>query len=217
LIYEVPGKNLTFDIREDYFTDMIVVDETFRENVYEVHGWHFNDADSVVVDIGANIGSFAIQAAGLGAKKVFAVEPEPNNLLALQNNIKINSLDSTIEILSVGVSDFEGTARITDAGGNSTISDDGASAIQVTTLDRMFKDHGISNVSVLKIDVEGSEPQIILGASKDTINSCKYITIEFDIRSGTMLGDMVMKLSETHHVRTMGSWERGGMIFANRY
>ena len=33
--------------------------------------------------------------------------------------------------------------------------------------------------------------------------------MEFDIRSGNLLGDMVKKLSETHHVRTMGSWERG--------
>ena len=51
-------------------------------------------------------------------------------------------------------------------------------------------------------------------ASKETLNKCKYITMEFDIRSGMHMGDIVQKLSETHHVRTMGSWERGGMIWA---
>ena len=38
--------------------------------------------------------------------------------------------------------------------------------------------------------------------------------MEFDHRTGNRLGEMTQKLSETHHVRTMGSWERGGMVWA---
>ena len=77
--------------------------------------------------------------------------------------------------------------------------------------------YNIEEVDILKIDVEGSETEIISGASKENLNKCKYITMEFDIRSGAFMGDMVKKLSETHHVRTMGSWERGGMIWAWLY
>lgn len=65
--------------------------------------------------------------------------------------------------------------------------------------------------------LEGSEPEIILGASQHNLNNCKNIAIEFDIRTGNKMGDIVQKLSETHHVRTMGSWERGGMIWAWLY
>jgi FkbM family methyltransferase len=217
MILDLPEHDLKFDIRKDYDTDPIVVKEMFEENVYEIHGWHFSD-DGVTVDLGSNIGAFAIQAVSIGAKKVYAVEPEPHNLKALKNNISLNNLDDVISVLEVGVSDFNGSATITDEGGGATIKDGKPGAeIKIITLDKLFKDNKIDTVDVLKIDVEGSEVEIILAASKETIDKCNYITIEFDTRSGARLGDMVMKLSETHHVRTMGSWERGGMIFANRY
>ena len=170
LIYEVPDSDIVFDIRKTYKTDKIVIREMFKENVYEIHGWHFDDKDGVVVDIGANIGAFSIQAASVGATKVFAIEPEPNNLVSLKNNIKLNSLDSVIEIVEFGISNFVGTAMINDNGGDSTIyGEDGKTPIEITTLDNIFKKYKINNVNVLKIDVEGPEPEIILSSSKKNL------------------------------------------------
>ena len=123
MIYEVPDTEIIFDIREDYDTDIVVVKEMFEENVYEIHGWHFDDSDGVVVDIGANIGSFSIQAAYIGAKKIFAIEPEPHNLKALKNNVSLNNLENEITVLEVGVSDFNGSATISDEGGGASIKD----------------------------------------------------------------------------------------------
>lgn len=210
-----PG--IKFDIREDYDTDDIVIREIWEENVYEVNEGRFN-LGGVVIDIGANIGSFSIFAAHHGAT-VYAVEPEPHNAEALRKNISLNGMEELIFVSEVGISDFNGEAVINDGGGGATIKDDNAfgSTIKVVTLDDYFKDNNIQSVDVLKIDVEGSEKEIILGASRENMNKCKYITMEFDIRSGKNLGDMVKKLSETHHVRTMGSWERGGMIWAWLY
>lgn len=218
MIYEVEYIGLKFDVRDDYKTDLIVIKEMFDENVYEIHGWHFDDHSGITIDIGANIGAFAIQAASIGARRVYAIEPEPHNFKALERNIALNNLGKKITTFKIGISDFTGEAVISDDGGGSSIKDNATgTTISITTLDLFFKQHDIDNVNVLKIDVEGSEPDIILAASKDTINKCKYIAIEFDVRTGNRLGEVVMKLSETHHVRTMGSWERGGMIFANRY
>lgn len=210
-----PG--IKFDIREDYDTDDIVIREIWEENVYEVNEGRFN-LGGVVIDIGANIGSFSIFAAHHGAT-VYAVEPEPHNAEALRKNISLNGMEELIFVSEVGISDFNGEAVINDGGGGATIKDGNAlgSTIKVVTLDDYFKDNNIQSVDVLKIDVEGSEKEIILGASRENMNKCKYITMEFDIRSGKNLGDMVKKLSETHHVRTMGSWERGGMIWAWLY
>lgn len=217
MIIEVPGTNLKFDLREDYETDEIVVKEIFEENVYEVKDTHFNRG-GVVVDIGANIGTFSLFAAQY-ADKVFAVEPEPHNLEALKNNININNMNDKVIPVPYGISDFKGTAVIHDSGGGSSIKDDGSfgAEIEIMTLDNLFSLYEIDSVDVLKIDVEGSELEIILGASQDNLNKCKYITMEFDVRSGKNLGQITQKLSETHHVRTMGSWERGGMIWAWLY
>lgn len=218
MIVSPPNKpDIYFDLRDDYDTDPIVIREIWEENVYEVHDTHFN-RNGVVVDIGANIGSFSIYAAHFGAK-VYAVEPEPHNLEALNKNIDLNNLREKIVVCPYGISNYKGVAIINDIGGGSTIKDSvvTGSEIEVMTLDNLFTLYGISNVDVLKIDVEGSETEIILGASKEIINRCKYITMEFDIRSGSTMGSIVQKLSETHHVRTMGSWERGGMIWAWLY
>jgi FkbM family methyltransferase len=218
MIVELPDHNLKFDIRKKYDTDSIVVKEMFEDNVYEVHGWHFENEDGVVIDIGANIGSFSIQAAWLGATEIFAIEPEPHNLRALKKNIKLNEMQKLIKPVAVGISDFNGVAIISDEGGDSTILDNkDGSEIEVMSLDSFIKKNNITAVQVLKIDTEGSEVETILGASRESLDMCKYIAIEFDKRTGNRLGDIVVKLSETHHVRTMGSWERGGMIFANRY
>lgn len=110
-------------------------------------------------------------------------------------------------------------AVINDGGGGSSIYEDNADGvfIDVITLDELFDMYSVDKVNVLKIDVEGSEVAIILGASRENLDKCAYITLEFDHRTGAFMGEIVKKLSETHHVRTMGHWYAGGMIFAWRY
>lgn len=215
MIHIVPGTgNIKFDIRENYETDEIVIREIWKENVYHVDKSHFN-LGGVVLDLGANIGAFSIYAARYGAT-VYAIEPEPHNLDALKNNIEINNMTNNIYVCPYAISDYKGTAVINDSGGGSSIKDDGAfgAEVEVMPLNNFFDLYHINSVDVLKIDIEGAEVEVILGASKENLQKCKYITMEFDIRSGARLGDMVKKLSETHHVKTMGSWERGGMVWA---
>jgi FkbM family methyltransferase len=209
-------KNVKFDVRKKYPTDLIVVKEIWEENVYEVSPERFNKG-GVVVDLGANIGSFSIYAASFGAT-VYAVEPEPNNINALKRNIEINNMEEKIFVLPYAIGDSKGTAVIDDNGGDSSIKDGKpGTVVELMPLDNMFSLYNLDEVDVMKIDIEGSEVETILGASRETLNKCKYIAIEFDVRTGKSMGDIVVKLSETHHVRTMGSWERGGMIFAWRY
>lgn len=218
MIYTIPGTSeVKVNLREDYDTDLIVTKEIWEENVYEVDPSRFNKG-GVVIDMGANIGSFSLYGAYYGAT-VYAVEPEPNNLQALKNNIELNRYEDKIIICPYGISDYKGLAKITNEGGGSTIKDEWkeGSEVEIMPLDNFFSLYHIENVDVLKIDIEGAEVEVLLGASKYNLQKCKFITMEFDIRSGRQMGEMVRKLSETHHVRTMGSWERGGMIWAWLY
>jgi FkbM family methyltransferase len=218
MIYTVPETStVVFDVREDYPTDEIVIKEIWEEDVYEVKNTRLN-LGGVVIDIGANIGSFSLYASYHGAT-VYAIEPEPHNLEALKKNIKLNNKEDSVYVCPYAISDYKGTAVISDEGGGATIVDDGifGAEVEVMPLDMFFDLYHIKEVDVLKIDVEGAEPEIILGASKETLQKCKYITMEFDVRTGNRLGEMTQKLSETHHVRTMGSWERGGMVWAWLY
>lgn len=217
MILDSANPNYKFHVRENMESDFLVVKEIWQENVYEVHDTHCNRG-GVVVDIGANIAVFSVWAAAHGAK-VIAVEPESNNLSLLRENLKLNNVESLVTVVPLGISNFNGTAIINDGGGGASIKDNvvNGETIDIITLDKLFSNYEITDVDILKIDVEGSEPEIILGASRKNINKCKYITMEFDVRSGSSLGEIVKKLSETHHIRTMGSWERGGMVWAWLY
>ena len=65
------------------------------------------------VDIGANIGYYALNAARLGAQKVIAIEPNPTILKRLNDNITLNNLSSKITVLDVAVGEEKGNAKLT--------------------------------------------------------------------------------------------------------
>lgn len=210
-----------FTGRPDSISDPVVVREIWCENVYECDEGSFDDTH-VVVDLGANIGSFTIFAASKGAQKIIAVEPEMHNVQLLQQNLNDNAIvvgtcEVTIDNRAIG--GWERDGIITNMHGDSMVFDGSTPAedshtVHIITLDQLFKDHNLEYVDVLKIDVEGHEGEIIRNASKATLQLCRYITLEYDANSED-LGQIVEKLTETHQVKVVG--EAGGMIFARRY
>lgn len=211
-----------FNGRDNSFPDAVVVREIWCENVYEVYDGDLNDT-GIVIDLGANIGSFSLYAAALGAKKVIAVEPEPHNLDLLRQNIKENQVnvpDCEFIVDTHGINDGKFTsAFINDNHGDSVVSyqktfENDQQPIQMISLEQLFKLHDLEFIDVLKIDIEGHEGNVILGTPKSVMNLCRYITIEYD-RHSKDLGAIVEKLSETHQIKVVGA--QGGMIFAKRY
>ena len=63
------------------------------------------ESDSILVDIGANIGIYSIPSALFHVKKVYAVEPEHKNFNELVKNIELNNLDDRkIEAIPIAIS-----------------------------------------------------------------------------------------------------------------
>jgi FkbM family methyltransferase len=205
-----------FHVRDDSLADKLVIREIWCESVYECNEDEFNDT-GICVDLGANIGVFSVWAEAHGATRVLAVEPEPNNIKLLERNIELNKCQA-IEVVEVGISNYSGNAVISDEEGGSTIKDtkDGTS-IQVETLEWLWNKYELEFIDVLKVDIEGSEADVILNTPKEILNYCRYITIEVDNRTSGKLGELVNKLSETHQCKVVGSHETGGMLFCRRY
>jgi len=227
-ILKVPAHDprFYFNVRSDSDSDMLVIREIWCENVYEVFDGDLSDT-GIVIDIGANIGSFSLFAAKLGAKKVIAVEPEPHNVELLRSNVAENQnnvAECEIIVDTHGIAGKSGNGYIDNNHGDSRVSDivahnsqneySGKVRIDVITLDQLFKSHNLEYIDVLKIDIEGLEGEVILAASESTLNLCRYITMEYDQYSQN-LGAIVEKLSKTHQIKYVGS--NGGMLFAKRY
>lgn len=209
-----------FDGRDGSFPDSVVVREIWCENVYEVYDGDVSDT-GIVVDIGANIGSFSLYAASLGAKKVIAVEPEKGNLNLLRHNIsanKDNTPDCEFIIDDHGISGGARRAYITDAHGDSRIvkeiHNNELQPVRLITLAELFKQYNLEYIDVLKIDIEGLEGEVIINTDENILKLCRYITIEYDQQSED-LGAIVEKLSKTHQIKYVGA--HGGMLFGKRY
>ena len=212
-------------------TDKIVIREIFNDNVYQVVDGDLEDT-GVVVDIGGNIGAFSIYSAALGAKKVYTFEPDSLNWDILLENIKNNELEKVIHPIKLGVSDKEAEVEFVNGQGASFIrgvkeiptpearkkvKEANGEVIKTISLEQVFADNKIANCDILKIDCEGSEFDIIEGASPEIIAKAKYITMEFHITDEVTFGKMIAKLSLTHNIHIIGKYNMGGQIYAKRY
>ena len=130
--------------------------------------------DSVVFDIGANIGWFTLQAACRAGRRgrVVAFEPDPTNFSFLSKSVTSNAFGN-VELLRLSVSNFEGTAPLHlaaggHAGHHSLKRPENGGSIQVScqTLDKVAEMLNVGRIDILKADVEGSEPEVMEGAHR---------------------------------------------------
>jgi FkbM family methyltransferase len=121
----------------------------------------------VFVDIGANVGSYTVLAAKLGAR-VVAVEPIPATFDRLVANVRLNGLESLVTAHRVGLSDRNGSLRFTTDHGTinhvmAPTDNLAGTEIEVATLDSILA--GVSP-ALIKIDVEGHELAVLNGAGR---------------------------------------------------
>lgn len=126
----------------------------------------------VFVDIGANIGFYSCLARVAGMH-VIAVEPLPKNLNYLLTNISANRWQD-VEVFPLGLSEQSGVATLYGASstGASLIGKWAGSSehfqrqIALSTLDILLGNRFEGKKLFIKMDVEGFEYQVLLGAIK---------------------------------------------------
>jgi FkbM family methyltransferase len=128
--------------------------------VKEGYGIASIDRGDVVIDVGANIGAYTVQASkkvGDGGL-VLSFEPEPENLRILEKNIAINNCFN-VRIFPYALSDTEGKTELflREAPGSHSILGGSEAVVSVPArrLDSVIGESSIDRVKVLKIDVEG--------------------------------------------------------------
>ena len=127
----------------------------------------------VVIDVGANIGSYALMEARVMGSQgtVYAIEPVPETLDLLEENIELNGYDN-IEIANLAIGDKEGPAKMyvgkwlnrSQLAEVGTIVNDLVSReieTQVATLDNFLEDKPFPDI--IRMDVEGYEYNIFKG------------------------------------------------------
>jgi len=156
-----------------FSTDRSIINEIYINKVYEQKVGTKQDEKTIIVDVGAQIGLFTIKVAKLNPKSIIiAVEPEPNNFKLLMQNIKLNKLHNVLPV-NCALGDKKDIVNLylnnEDLGGHSLICRDSAAIkVLMITIDELIGKLNIEakNVSLIKIDVEGAEYSVLLGAKK---------------------------------------------------
>ena len=151
------------------------------------------DPNSVLWDIGANIGLYSIYAAKVRSCKVFAFEPSVFCLEFLARNIWLNDLQDQITIVPNPLSDNTQANLLTlhsrEWGDSSnsfgtTLNQDGKEInasfdykILGTTIDEAVSKLNLPTPQHIKIDVDGIEPMILAGGSQ-TLKRVASVSVE---------------------------------------
>ncbi|NEP53888.1 MAG: FkbM family methyltransferase [Moorea sp. SIO3C2] len=148
------------------------------------------DANSIVLDVGANFGYYAVSSATKLTPTgcVHAFEPNPDAYQLLQQNVEVNHLQQLVSChdLCVGAEDGETDFYITQESAFSGMDDTKRSvlrekiSIPVCSLDSILSELGLSQIDAIKIDVEGSEFAVLNGAI-ETIQRSPNIVIMMEV------------------------------------
>jgi FkbM family methyltransferase len=122
---------------------------------------------TVVYDIGANVGFYTLLAAKLcgPAGKVHAFEPAPANLACLRRHLQVNRV-ANVQVHECALADRSGYDQfeINDGCYTGKLGIRGALEVRVESLDHLLASSALDPAGVVKIDVEGAEHQVLLGA-----------------------------------------------------
>ncbi len=177
--------------------------------------------DSIVVDVGAHIGSFSIMAARM-VQKVLAFEPEHTNYRMLKGNMELNDLKN-MSIFEMAVSGRSGCQDIyTYQGGSSAdyslykrgITNIKTGCIPTVSIEDIIKGEGLPRIDFLKLDCEGAEHDILRNMSLETAAKIVGITMETHRVPQEFSIDIPLRLRELGFQVRMS--HNGGYVYARR-
>jgi len=150
----------------------------------------------VVIDCGGHIGTFTLLVKSLnGSARVYTIEPLQQNVRLLEENLRLNGIEDVTVIekalysasgelsLHVNNTDFDG-ARISSG----RDKDGEAISVAATTLADVLRTHAIGTVDLLKMDIEGSEYEIVSSSLPVLRGMVKRIVMEYHLTEGHLHG-----------------------------
>ncbi len=144
----------------------------------------------VILDIGGNIGTSALYYASLNpTAKILSFEPHPDTFEKAVANISINNFKN-IELINLGLGPEKASLKLYEVdehnpGMNRILTEEANfpfRMIEVDVLDDILKRKNIGKVDFIKIDVEGFEFSVLMGAI-ETLASKPLLFIEINDNS----------------------------------
>lgn len=176
------GLKVVVDPNEPEFGRYIAADGVWEAHIVEAIRANLKAGESFV-DIGANVGVMSFNAAqAVGPQgKVIGFEPNPRNISAFRRGILANGFGNVL-LYPFAVSDHREMIGVTSASNGKVIGDavatQAADVIQAVPVDELLADE--ARVDLVKMDIEGYEPQALRGLAQTLARHKPMILLEFN-------------------------------------
>jgi FkbM family methyltransferase len=163
-----------------------------------------NKINPVVIDVGANVGNYSKKIFDINKQSfVIAFEPHPTSFEKLIKNV----IAKKFKAINVAVSDSDGILElydydINDGSSHATLyknvindlhkGNPISHSVQVIKLDNFLNKENIDKIDLLKIDTEGNEYNVLLGA-KSYIETNKIKAIQFEFNEMNIISKVSFK------------------------
>ena len=144
--------------------------EIFVENVYTIFQDFLPKSESTILDIGAQHGYYSLLCSKqYKCAKIYAFEPLPRNYKIMLSNLELNGTNN-VETYQAAVAEESGYLFLSEEGDMANIFGEG----QQFKCDSLTVDSlnlNLTEIDIVKIDVEGSEYKVLQGAKRTL---CKF-------------------------------------------
>jgi FkbM family methyltransferase len=149
----------------------------FEDMAFALHLLREGD---LFVDVGANIGSYTVLAGAVRGANSISIEPVPTAFAHLVRNINLNGIRAKVDVRNLAIGSKVGGIKFTSArdavnhvATEEEMREEDIIEVGVCTLDGVV---GQLNPILIKIDVEGYEPEVIAGA-KNTLSNDSLLAV----------------------------------------
>jgi FkbM family methyltransferase len=146
----------------------------------------------IVLDCGANVGTYTRRAVRAGASRVVAIEPAPWALECLRRNLSAEIAKGSVVVYPKGVWDHDDKLELTVGPGGATsaatlvLGEGGkprlATVVPLTTIDELVAELHLPRVDFIKMDIEGAEPNALRGAVRTVAQFHPRLAISLEHR-----------------------------------
>ena len=206
----LPGLGIFFNLlftKENFF---IVKSKKFKNNIYlrkdqsdpfifeqvfveQQYKFDYGEVNSIkwIIDAGANIGLAAIFfSEKYPDAKIISIEPDKNNFELLKKNTvnykNVYPVNAALwyqdELLDISNKDEKSAGFMIESATNSN-----ENLIHSVTVSGLMQQYKINEISILKLDIEGSEKEIFQHGSAEWLPHCKVVITELHdwMKAGT--------------------------------